>query len=81
MADYNYLTRAAGQGHPFLQLSKNLLLQHAQPSSTDFSSILNSIITFSVHQVVIDTDQGFIMGLLEKHRADGDFCNGGLFSV
>lgn len=71
-----YLTRWAGQWHSSFQLPQDLFLQRVQPFSITSSSrnISIHLVTFSIHQVVVNADQGFIMGLL-KCRIN-NFCNG-----
>lgn len=64
-----YLTGGAGQGNPLLQLLKNLLLQHAEPSSADSASGRNALVPVAVDQVVVDADQGFIMSLSHENMS------------
>ena len=65
-----HLAGRAGQRHPPLQLPQDLLLQQVQPSSTQSSSGRTSfqVVPLPVHQVVVDADQGFIMGLWEERH-------------
>lgn len=60
------LAGRAGQRHPSLQLRQYLLLQSVQlvpPSSSSSSGRSIQFVAPSVHQVVVDVEQGLIMDL------------------
>lgn len=60
-----HLTGRAGQRHPSLQLRQYLLLQSVQlVSSSPGHSI--QFISPSVHQVVVDGEQGLVMDLSKQ---------------
>lgn len=77
-----YLAGGAGQRHSPLQLCEYGLLQCVQlvhPSSTSSNSRSVQFVASSVHQVVVDSEQGLIVDLSNKmnsvHLWHTSFCH------
>ena len=68
-----HLTGRAGQGHPPLQLRQYLLLQRVQlvPNRSSSSGHSVQFIAATVHQVVVDGEQGLIMDLTTTKYSHG----------